>query len=66
MAMAFGASAVRAEAAEPEPPRIRVVDITLAGLPDEEAANARLGMTLARLSVKQRSDLSEARLQFLD
>ena len=63
--MAFGASAVRAEAAEPEPPRIRVVDITLAGLPDEEAANARLGMTLARLSVKQRSDLSEARLQFL-
>ena len=65
MAMAFGASAVRAEAAEPEPPRIRVVDITLAGLPDEEAANARLGMTLARLSVKQRSDLSEARLQFL-
>jgi translocation and assembly module TamA len=71
MAMAFGASPVRAEdaasplAAEPEPPRIRVVDVTLAGLPDEEAANARLGMTLARLSVKQRSDLSEARLQFL-
>jgi len=71
MAMAFGASAVRAEdaasplAAEPEPPRVRVVDITLSGLPDEEAANARLGMTLARLSVKQRSDLSEARLQFL-
>jgi translocation and assembly module TamA len=71
MAMAFGASAVRAQdaasplAAEPEPPRVRVVDITLSGLPDEEAANARLGMTLARLSVKQRSDLSEARLQFL-
>ncbi|WP_397596826.1 autotransporter assembly complex family protein [Silanimonas sp.] len=71
MAMAFGASAVRAEdaasplAAEPAAPRVRVVDITLSGLPDEEAANARLGMTLARLSVKQRSDLSEARLQFL-
>lgn len=71
MAVAFGAAAVRAEdaasssVADVPPPRLRVVDITVAGLPDEEAANVRLAMTLARLSEKQRSDLSEARLQFL-
>ena len=47
------------------PPRISVVDVRLQGLPDDEAANARLAMTLARLSAKQRSELSEARLQFL-
>lgn len=57
-------ASARAEADAP-PPRVSVVGITLDGLPDAEAANARLAMTLARLSAKQRSDLSEARLQFL-
>lgn len=47
------------------PARVNVVDIALDGLPDDETANARLAMTLARLSTKQRSELSEARLQFL-
>ena len=54
MAMAFGASAVRAAEVASLPDdevasRVSVVDITLAGLPDGEAANARLAMTLARL-----------------
>jgi translocation and assembly module TamA len=46
-------------------PRVSVTDIDLQGLDVEEAANARIAMTLARLTPKQRTDLSEARLQFL-
>lgn len=45
--------------------RVSVAEVVLLGLDDEEAANARLAVTLARLSATQRSDMSEARLQFL-
>ena len=71
LVVAFGAPPVAAQeparpkSADEAPARLRVVDIDLDGLPDEEAANARLAMTLVRLSAKQRSELSEARLQFL-
>ncbi|MGL6290909.1 MAG: autotransporter assembly complex protein TamA [Silanimonas sp.] len=46
-------------------PRVSVVDVDLEGLEPAEAANARIAMTLTRLTRKQRSDMSEARLQFL-
>ncbi|GAB3731829.1 autotransporter assembly complex family protein [Silanimonas algicola] len=70
LAVACGVPPVAAQEPAPlpavdAPARVSVVDIALDGLPDEEAANARLAMTLARLSTKQRSELSEARLQFL-
>lgn len=71
LAACIATSSLRAEdasaraVAEGSPPRVSVVDLTLDGLPDAEAANARLAMTVARLSTKQRADLSEARLQFL-
>lgn len=51
--------------ADRELPRVSVVEVELVGLDDEEATNARVAMTLARLSAKQRRDMSEARLQFL-
>jgi translocation and assembly module TamA len=60
------AAAQRAEVpADRSLPPVSVLEVSLLGLDDEEAANARLAMTLARLSPKQRSGLSEARLQFL-
>lgn len=46
-------------------PRVSVTDIALEGLDAEEATNARIAMTVARLTPKQRGDMSEARLQFL-
>ena len=69
--------ATPAEQAEPPPvdladvpadrelPRVSVVDVDLEGLDDDETRNARIATTLLRLTPKQRSDMSEARLQFL-
>lgn len=51
--------------ADRELPRVTVIDVDLVGLDDDEASNARVAMTLARLSEKQRREMSEARLQFL-
>jgi len=61
----FGLATATTARAEPAPARVSVVGVVVEGLPDEEAANVRLALSLARLSAKQRSDLSEARLQFL-
>ena len=51
--------------ADRELPRVSVRDVDLQGLGEEEARNARIATTLLRLTPKQRSDMSEARLQFL-
>lgn len=77
VATAAGARAVAADAAPQDRaalaavpadralPDVSVVAVELVGLEDAEAANARMAMTLARLSDKQRAGLGEARLQFL-
>lgn len=62
---AWAGSAELRNAVEAPQPRINVTDLVVVGLADDEAANARLAITLARLSARQRSELSEARLQFL-
>lgn len=51
--------------ADQELPRVSVAEVDLEGLEPDEATNARIAMTLSRLTPKQRGDMSEARLQFL-
>lgn len=63
--LAWAGSPEAPKAAEAPPARINVTDLVVVGLADDEAANVRLAITLARLSARQRSELSEARLQFL-